>query len=420
MRFVLVAAAAIGLCLAGSYALGLADGPRAPASPSAVTGASALPDQPAGLGIKQANDKPGGRGGDDSCRWANDRECDEPDIGTGACPMRTDFSDCRAMRTGDNDSCQWARDGECDEPNFGTGACVQGTDRTDCGAISWMRNLTDSCTTSFNNVCEEPGRGNGSCAARTDRSDCNTRNRVLTINDHFFGRDDRVRVNGREAPWRFMGQFVNGAGERCTATLIARDVIVTAAHCIHTDHGVQAAGTFTPEAGGGNARTIAYMINPRFDYARFNTTDDIDGMDWSLLRLDTPLGERLGFAGVQNLTGQGRAAARAASLYQAGYSWDTGETLSANVGCHMIETYPDNTFAHECDTTRGDSGSAFLVRNGQGYDVIGVDSNFRSNPNGPFIYIAVSAASFQPFVADFVAGRSGLSAVVGAGKPKRH
>ena len=41
------------------------------------------------------------------------------------------------------------------------------------------------------------------------------------------------------------------------------------------------------------------------------------------------------------------------------------------------------------------------------FDVIGVDSNFRSNPDGPFLYIAVSAASFQPYVADFIAGRTG-------------
>ena len=79
----------------------------------------------------------------------------------------------------------------------------------------------------------------------------------------------------------------------------------------------------------------------------------------------------------------------------------------------------DNTFAHECDTTRGDSGSSFIVRNGQSYNVIGVDSNFRSNPDGPFIYIAVSAAAFQSRVADFVAGRTGVR--VGAGsKPKRN
>jgi protease YdgD len=58
------------------------------------------------------------------------------------------------------------------------------------------------------------------------------------------------------------------------------------------------------------------------------------------------------------------------------------------------------------------------VRNGQGFDVVGVDSNFRSNPNGPFIYIAVSAASFQPHVADFIAGRTGRTFGGEGAKPK--
>ncbi|MBY0563510.1 MAG: trypsin-like serine protease [Hyphomonadaceae bacterium] len=370
---------------------------------------------------KQTGAKPPRTGGDDSCQWANDNECDEPDIGTGACTAATDYSDCRRIRAGiEDNSCRWANDGECDEPRFGTGACVQGTDRNDCGDIAWMRNQNDSCATSFNGVCEEPGRGNGQCAARTDRSDCLSRERPMRINDHFFGRDDRVRVNAQEAPWRFMGRFVNAAGEACTATLIAPDIIATAAHCIHSGNGVSDGGTFEPAAGGDSATAVAYLLDRRFNYARFTAGDDIDGLDWALVRLDRRLGDRLGFAGVRNLAGEGAAAARAADLYQAGYSWDTGETLSGNVGCHIIETHRDNTFAHECDTTRGDSGSGFLVRDGDRFDLIGVDSNFRSNPNGPFIYIAVGAGAFQSRLADFVAGRTGAPfRGAAAGKPKR-
>lgn len=408
----LAAAATIAACILVSAALGAED--KNPFSfASHVVEKQASPSKP-GAGV-------GGRPvGNDSCRWANDNECDDPGIGTGACTMGTDYSDCRRIRAGqEDDSCRFARDGECDEPNFGTGACVQGSDRTDCGDIAWMRNQNDSCATSFNGVCEEPGRGNGRCAARSDRSDCHGRQRVLTINDHFFGRDDRVRVNAQQAPWRYMGRFTNVEGEACTATLIARDVIVTAAHCIHTEHGVTGGGEFAPAAGGGNARATHYAVSPRYNYRLFNSTDEIDGLDWALIRLDQPLGQRLGFAGVRNLTGQGLAAARAADLYQGGFSWDTGDTLSANIACHLVQTYQDGTFAHECDTTRGDSGSAFLVRNGQGFDVVGVDSNFRSNPNGPFLYIAVSAASFQPAVADFVAGRTGTPfGASTSGKPK--
>ncbi len=104
---------------------------------------------------------------------------------------------------------------------------------------------------------------------------------------------------------------------------------------------------------------------------------------------------------------------------QAGYSWDTGEHLSGNARCRMIRVYPDHTFAHECDTTRGDSGSAFVVRNGEGFDVVGVDSSFRTNPGGPFIYIAVSAQNLAPSVPEFVAGRTGrrVTRAPGAAKP---
>ncbi|MBX9747056.1 MAG: trypsin-like serine protease, partial [Hyphomonadaceae bacterium] len=260
----------------------------------------------------------------------------------------------------------------------------------------------------------------GTCDARTDRSDCLGRERPGTITDHCFGRDDRVRVNAQQTPWRFMGRFANAQGELCTATLIARDVIVTAAHCIHGDRNeITGGGTFRAEAGG-EAQAVAYVIDRRFDFQRFNTTDEIDGLDWALIRLDQPLGDRLGFAGVRVITDRGTQAAASYDLLQAGYSWDTGDTLSGNINCHIVRAYTDGTFAHECDTTRGDSGSAFLIRNAQGgFEVIGVDSNFRSNPNGPFIYIAVSASSFQPFVADFVAGRTGTrfgSAPAGSGR----
>ena len=378
---------------------------------------SSVHAQPASI-KQRGGGKPGGGPSreDDSCRWAHDNECDDPDIGTGACSQGTDYSDCRALRQGEDDSCQYARDGECDEPHFGTGACAQGTDRTDCGSMTGLRNQTDACATSFNGICEEPGRGNGSCAARTDRSDCQGRRRPLTIQDHFFGHDDRVRVNVRETPWRYIGRFTNSAGEACTATLIARNVIITAAHCINSDSGVNANGVFTA-SNGATARVTGYGLNPRYDYHQFMTTDDIDGMDWALLRIDNPLGERLGFAGVRIITGRDLAHAHAANLLQAGYAWDTGDTMAANINCHIVRLYQDDTFAHECDTTHGDSGSPFLVHDGAGYSVIGVDSNFRANPEGASLYVAVSASAFQRYVADFVAGRFGAP-VGGSLKPK--
>jgi protease YdgD len=230
----------------------------------------------------------------------------------------------------------------------------------------------------------------------------------MAINDHFFGHDDRVLVPVNQAPWRFIGQLNMDSGGACTATLVARNVIVTAAHCISEGSRPDARATFHAASGNQSARVIAYLIDRRYDYHRFSTTNDIDGLDWALLRIDRPLGDQLGFAGVQNLTGQGRQVATHTDLMQAGFAWDTGSHLSGDLRCHIVATYADNTFAHACDTTRGDSGSSFFVHDGQGFDVIGVDSNFRSNHGGPIINIAVSAAGFQPHVAEFAAGRTGV------------
>ncbi len=350
--------------------------------------------------------------GNDSCAFARNNDCDEPAIGSGLCPANSDNTDCQRLRRDiEDDSCQWANDGECDELRLGTGACIQATDATDCAAMSWLRNLTDTCATSFNDICEEPGIGNGACAARTDRSDCHTRERPMGIIDHFYGRDDRVRVDAGEAPWRFMGRFVSAAGQRCTATLIASNVIATAAHCIVSDNGVHAAGVFTPSGNGQSARATAYLISPAFNFYRFATTSELDGHDWALLRLDRPLGDTLGHAEVRRFTTRERSAPRGVNLLQAGYSWDTGgDLLSAHIDCHPIQIYDDATFAHACDTTLGDSGSAFLIRDGRRFQLVGVDSKYRPSPGATPKSIGVSAAAFDRSVADFAAGRTGLPA----------
>lgn len=372
-------------------------------------------------GMGPAPSGQGGFTGNDSCRWANDGECDDPRYGTGACQQGTDYSDCWRIVTGAEDnSCRWANDGECDEPGFGTGACTQGTDLGDCGDVTELRFRTDSCATAFNGVCEEPGIGSGRCEARTDRADCVGRARPLTINDHFFGNDDRVFMDTAMFPWVTIGQVDFDSGGACTATLIGEDVLITASHCIHDNGQVHFAGVFQTgyalPGGPRSARVIDYFIDPDWDDARFSGTDDIDNTDWALLRIDTPLGRELGHVGARALVAEaGNRGAMRTDLYQAGYSWDTGAHLSGNERCRMTEIFADGTMAHNCDTTRGDSGSPFMVRDGNDWFVVSTDSNFRSNPDGPFIYIAVRSENWIEYLEDFAAGRIGRQTGARAG-----
>lgn len=376
--------------------------------------------------------KPGGistgsYSGDDTCQWANDGECDDPGLGTGACTVGTDYSDCwRLAEEVEDNSCQWANDGECDEPGFGTGACTQATDLADCGDVIHLRFRNDSCETAFDGVCNEPGVGDGTCEERSDRADCFGRDRPLTINDHYFGRDDRVFMDTSVFPWSVIGQIDFDSGGACTATLIRADILVTASHCIHDGPRADARGVFRTayDRNGGplEARVIDYFVSPAWDDERFSSTDDLDGTDWALLRIDRPLGDELGHVGVRELVRDGgRQGALRAELFQAGYSWDTGAHLSGNIGCNMVTVYNDDTMAHDCDTTRGDSGSPFMVREGNEYFIVATDSNFRSNPDGPMIYIAARSEAWAQYVDDFAAGRLGNSSPrpQGPGKPPK-
>lgn len=426
MRHWTFSATLLVLFLAGALSPAHGDQPRRLELPDGF--ASGAPESRDYARLLQIVSKKPGAGpvqsGNDTCQYANDFECDEPGVGTGACQPGTDYSDCWRIMSGvEDDSCRWANDGECDEPGFGTGACTQATDATDCGGLSHMRFQTDQCDTAFNGRCEDPDQGgDGQCTARSDRADCFTRDRSMTINDHFFGRDDRILMDTGTFPWSVIGYVTFETGGTCTATLVSDHVLATAAHCISEGNTIRAGGVFLTGEGlpGGprQARVVDYLIDPNWNEVAFSSTDDQDGTDWALLRLDQPLGRELGHVGYLDLD-TASSAQRRARMWQAGYSWDTGTNLSGNLDCQITDFYRDNTMAHNCDTTRGDSGSPFMMRDGDEWQIVATDSNFRSNPDGPTIYIAARSSRWVNLVEDFEAGRAGNGGLrpSGTGKP---
>ncbi|PWE28651.1 trypsin-like serine peptidase [Pararhodobacter marinus] len=328
--------------------------------------------------------------GDDTCRWGNDGECDDIRFGgTGACTPGTDASDCRAMAIGGDDSCRWANDGECDEPGIGTGVCLSGSDATDCAGLAVMRNRSNQCATAFNNVCEEPGSGQGTCRAYTDTADCIGRDRPVTMRDHYFGHDDRIMVDVTQMPWRAMG-LLRMDESSCTATLIGPRLLATAAHCLQTDDGqVRKVMEFRAGASGdddqGRAHVVRTVIAPDYDPASA-PPDGGNGNDWALLELDRDLGLEVGFIRphVFDKSDLEQIMAGDYLVSQAGYSWDTGAYPSGHMDCQILRAYRDGSMIHTCDTTRGDSGSPILHRMADGeWRLIAVDSQF-FDPQPPF------------------------------------
>lgn len=280
-----------------------------------------------------------------------------------------------------DNSCRWAFDGECDEPVIGTGACDPGTDTADCAPARPFLLRSDTCAFAFDGVCDEPGIGTGRCPALTDTADCFGRNRPREMRDHFFGHDDRFLPPSDEMPWRAIG-IVDLPDGSCTGVLVAPHVVMTSAHCLISSSGGHVKPlTFRAGASGDDEAGIAgfsdSVVSPT--YARGSAPPGMgNGTDWAILRLDRPLGDEVGYLEVHALDAADLRQIEAGGLRisQAGYSWDTDPYLSGHRDCRVILAYRDNSILHNCDTTRGDSGSPLLLFRDGRWQVIALDSQF--------------------------------------------
>ncbi len=349
-----------------------------------------------------------GQLGDDTCQYANDGECDDVTFGgTIYCDVGTDATDCRALAMGGEDSCVWANDNECDEPGIGTDNCTSGTDVTDCSAIAYLRNRTDTCNTAFDGICNEVDGGDGTCPMFSDTADCLGRSRPVGLENHFFGRDDRFLVDTTQLPWRAIGSLELQEGS-CTGTLVGPSLVLTAAHCV-TDTGGETLTPISFSAGlsrgesQGEAKVTGAVFDPSY------TPDTMpagggNGHDWALVVLDRELGNEVGFLAIHQLTdgNLNQIAGSGLLVNQAGYSWDTGDNMSGNQGCRVVEAFEDNSILHECDTAQGDSGSPFLLNVDGEWKIVAVDSQF-FNPEdekSPFAQgnLAVDSRAFAAAV----------------------
>lgn len=199
----------------------------------------------------------------------------------------------------------------------------------------------------------------------------------LITKSTIFGTDDRVPVTTTKYPWRTLGYLQNLG---CTGTLIYRDLVLTAAHCVvdeRTGRIRQGMSYFIPHLVRGRSVHRAWINYVWWGTSRPNSDRR---SDWAILHLEEYLGDKEGWLGIKSTT----AETFPNFITVAGFSGDFwyGATAGAHINCQTRRRdIATGLILNDCDTTRGSSGGPVLSMINGKMTIIGLNVAERRGGN---------------------------------------
>lgn len=213
--------------------------------------------------------------------------------------------------------------------------------------------------------------------------------------------DDRRAVAALEHPWSAIGRVNRRVGGFCTGTLVAPDLVLSAAHCLWSHRtrnwlppdSLHFVAGYSRGAWLGERAVVGVTLSPS---ASVDANGRLSAMtaDWALLRLATPMTE----VKAVSIVAEGTVLPPRLTVQRGGYSRDRAHILTVVESCRLADGAPPGLLRHDCDATFGDSGSPILWGRDDLWLVIGV--HIAAQPAAAdAVGIAVAVAPLSEFYA---------------------
>lgn len=180
-------------------------------------------------------------------------------------------------------------------------------------------------------------------------------------------------------PWSAIGQVNTAAYGRCTGVLIARQLAVTAAHCLfneRTNRFLQPQSihfVLGYDRGDYAFQTVAKTVRTGPAYDPMRPLDTIQD-DWALLELADPAPDT-----IEPMPGSKQGGKTDGVFMSAGFGQDRLYRLTLVTSCRYLGRLVNDVIATDCTIEKGFSGGPLVDRDGGlvGIQVAGTQQNGR-------------------------------------------